>query len=392
MIESKKIVVLGSFQFPKGMASTTRIISYCKGMIAHGFKAEVYTFQWQSTDYPYPQEGYIEGIKYKYSHFWNIHKPFLYKNLIDRFFIYFNPIVDIIRSHRHEHIDYVFISFDCIPLLFLYVPVLRLFGLKLVYISDEFPPAIKKLKSKISKSDYVAYHIISHFIEKRVLMTNALKLFYNEIYSLPSHIMCSILDSDRFVNLSKNESDSEYLCYMGNMQLAKDNVDNIINAFSIIAKKYPKLTLRLYGTPSENDRRIIEQCIDNSGCKKQILFMGRADYEEVPTILYNAKILVTSQPDTKRAQGGFPTKMAEYMMSGVPMIVTDVGEISQYVQDGVNTFMVPPDSPELYAQKLMYVLDHPLICQEVASRALKYAQDNFSAEAIALLLIEFLKG
>lgn len=48
----------------------------------------------------------------------------------------------------------------------------------------------------------------------------------------------------------------KYMCYMGNMMLAKDNVDNIIRAFKRICDDFPDIDLYLYGTPSEKDKKL----------------------------------------------------------------------------------------------------------------------------------------
>ena len=124
----------------------------------------------------------------------------------------------------------------------------------------------------------------------------------------------------------------------------------------------------------------------------RVFIKGRVDYNKVPQILANATILVTSQPNTKRAEGGFPTKMGEYMMSHTPMIVTDVGEIHQYVQDGHTTYMVAPEDPEAYAEKLIYILDHPDEATHVAENAYAYAIKNFSAKEVTKDLLLFLKS
>ena len=122
----------------------------------------------------------------------------------------------------------------------------------------------------------------------------------------------------------------------------------------------------------------------------RVFIKGRVDYKEVPQILANATVLVTSQPNTKRAEGGFPTKMGEYMMSHTPMLVTDVGEIHEYVQDGITTFMVAPENPTAYAEKLIYILDHPDEATHVAENAYAYAIKNFSAKEVTKDLLHFL--
>ena len=102
-------------------------------------------------------------------------------------------------------------------------------------------------------------------------------------------------------------------------------------------------------------------------------------------------MLVTAQPNTKRAEGGFPTKMGEYMMTGVPMIVTDVGEITHYVTDKKDCYIVSPESPHEYAETLRYALTHKDESKQMAMRAYEKAYHNYSSKKVAEGLVGFLR-
>ena len=107
-------------------------------------------------------------------------------------------------------------------------------------------------------------------------------------------------------------------------------------------------------------------------------------------MLANAEVLVTSQPQTKRAEGGFPTKLAEYMMSKTVALVTNVGEIHKYVSDGDTVYMAPPCNPVEYATKLKYILHHKGEAQQVADKAYDFAIQHFSAKEVTIGMINFL--
>lgn len=79
-------------------------------------------------------------------------------------------------------------------------------------------------------------------------------------------------------------------------------------------------------------------------------------YTEVPTILNEADVLVSSQPDTVRASGGFPTKLGEYLMTAKPVLCTEVGEIAEYFVNKKEVYLAIPGSPEDFADKLSYIL------------------------------------
>lgn len=387
-----KIVVLCCYPFPEGMAPSVRILSYCKGLHENGVHPEIISFGGRFENDGYPQSGEIDGIPYRISHHWCMNKSRLHRVLIDKQLFLLKTIYYIIRTNQKEKIDYILLSFDSVGYLKLYVPILRFLGLKLIFIGDEYPEPIRKLKSEVPKRMLTQYKHLYRHIDARILMTKALQNFYDvNVCERPTHILCSILNTERFKNLAKIEQKRPYLCYMGNMMLAKDNVDNIIEAFSYVAEDFPDYDLLLYGTPSEIDRKTVENKISCTGMVGRVFIMGRANYSEVPQILTNAKILVTSQPITKRAEGGFPTKLAEYMMSRTPAIVTDVGEISEYVRDSDTVYMVPPCAPIAYSEKIRFIITHPEEAALVSERAYEYAMTNFEGKSVTSKLLTFLE-
>ena len=201
----------------------------------------------------------------------------------------------------------------------------------------------------------------------------------------------SILDEDRFLEEDTLESSkTDYLCYMGNKSLLKDNLDNIISAFYLIHKDFPSLQFHIYGPRIERVDSILMRQIVSLNLADRVLIKGQINYEQVPSVLKQAKVLVTSQPITKRAEGGFPTKMGEYMMCKRPMIVTNVGEIDKYVQNGVTAYMVPPCNPELYAEAIRYILTHPKESEQVAEKAYSMASHNYGCANVTKGLIQFL--
>ena len=388
-----KIGVLTYFPFPKGMAPTTRIIAYCKGLQQNGCKVEVFSCGWNPDNKNIPLKGRVEGVPYQNSHLWHTKYGKLFKVTIDKYLLHRNTIRNIKQSHLEEPFDVILIACDIIGILSTYIPKISKLGIKTVFIIDEYPPAIQALNNDVPQCWLESFKKIDTYFSGRVLMTQALCDYYNDkIRVLPSHIMCSILDEKRFESVIPMKSERNYLCYMGNLMLKKDDICTIILAFCEIKNEYPDLDLFLYGnesTPEES--QIIRTLISENNAQNRVFLKGRVDYEQVPSILAASTLLVTAQPNTKRAEGGFPTKMGEYMMTGVPMIVTDVGEISHYVTDKVDCYMVPPESPHEYAETLRYALNHEEESRQIAKRAYENAYSNYSSKKVGEGLVSFLK-
>ena len=390
---SNRIFVLCDYPFPEGMAPTNRILAYAKGLNGHDIKCEVLTFtpHIKNENEQMNLQGSIDGIVYHYSHAYNPKGNKFYRVFVDLRLFRIKAINLLLKETRKEKIDLVLISFDYPHHLLFFIPLLRLLNFKLAFIIDEFPSEIRKLKSKISLSYKIFYKIIHKAFSFRITMTNALKDFYNnEIVKKPTYILNSITDIDRFTGVVKPNSHSHNICYLGNMELAKDNVDNIIQAFMLICRKYEFIKLQLYGSPNKNDLNTISNLIKQKHLDDRVFLNGKVNYHEVPKILSEAYILVTSQPKTRRAQGGFPTKLGEYLMSGTPTVLTNVGEIGNYIKDGENAYLVEPSNPKQYADKLEFIINNYQTALNVAELGRQYIIDNFSCSKATLGLKDFL--
>ena len=386
------IGILCHYPFPEGMAPTTRIIAYSKGLCANGADVDVFSFVFLDKEEKTIINGKIGEVKYHLSPL--SHTSNHLTNAVKRYLLVkIKMIIDIYRVNKHNKFRCLLISFDRLSYMLFFVPILRLLGIRLVFIGDEFPPPIRALKSEVPKWQLIMYRYIFRFIDKRVLMTKKLEDFYNNKVSIkPTFLLNSIVDIERFTSITRQEVSRAYLCYMGNMQLAKDDVCTIIRAFNLLANDYPDIDLYLYGDPNEEDLAIVKSLIEQLNNEDRIFIKGRVQYNQVPQILCNATALLTAQPQTVRAQGGFPTKLGEYMMSKRPVVLTDVGEIRYYVQDNEDVLFVKPESPEDYSERIAYVLEHKDKMRQITENAYLLALNQYGNVAVTKSLLAFLEG
>ena len=71
--------------------------------------------------------------------------------------------------------------------------------------------------------------------------------------------------------------------------------------------------------------------------------------------------MALARPTNKQAEGGFPTKLGEYLATGNTVVVTNVGEIGEFLHDKVNAFVSDPDSPEKNFVKLFWIKIHIIL-------------------------------
>lgn len=389
-----RIGVIHIYNFPYGLAPTTRITAYCKGLVSSGHKVDILAFTPQEKGSAYPLRGECSGGNY--FHFSRMPK-FKIPLITGWSLIIYSALrllLHVYTEHKKEKYDAFILSFDePYQLKFFSYFLRRLKGVKIIAIADEYPIPIRKyLKDSLPERRILRYKDAYKHIHARILMTEKLRDFYDSQISIrPTLLLSTIVDVDRFVNVKRLQVERKYLCYMGNMELSKDNVDNIIKAFALVSDRFPDLDLYLYGAPTQSAHVYLSSIINDNKLGERVFLKGKASYIDVPCILSNATLLVSSQPDTKRAEGGFPTKLGEYFMTGVPTLLTDVGEISQYVTNRFNGYLVPPEQPVLYAQAIEYIMNNYDEALSVAQNAKQFILTNYSYHAAGRKIEEFVE-
>lgn len=241
-------------------------------------------------------------------------------------------------------------------------------------------------------TDFVFCNAIAK-VDVFAIMTNTLIEHYRKMAKQEakfSHIQMTV-DLQRFNNLTmSNLYKKPYIAFTGTFNNAKDGVDILIKAFGKIAKKYPELHLYLAGF-WHYDVPMQEKLIEDLNLKGRVSYIGILDKEQIPLFLYNSELLVLSRPDSHQAQGGFPTKLGEYLATGKPVCVTKVGEIPNYLQDNVNAFMADPGSVESFADAMDRALGNPVNANIVALRGKKVAETEFNLQIQSEKLFNFLQ-
>ncbi len=392
----KNIGILCGYPFPKGLAATNRIITYSKGLVEIGCNVKVYIYRPTEKKEDLKNlsaKGKFKGIEYEYSRNKHIRSLNKFLHGFEILIGVITTLYTIFRNHKHKKFDAILVSNDTPVILFLVNMLNKTLKIKTIFIFDEYPKPIRgKLKSKIPKLKQIAYRIALSSFDGFISISQNLIDFYLKIVrrEIRSFKMASIVNTEPFVKAIKDTSSPEYICYMGNLELSKDNIDNIIRAFSIIEEKWQGLDFYIFGKGSTSDMKFLQELIESLKLTHKVVLKGLVDFEKVPQIVKNAKILVSSQPDTLRAQGGFPTKLGEYLASGVPTLMTNVGEISIYIEDGVNAFIVEPNNPREYAKKLDFILSNYNQAEIVANEGQKLMIEKYDYIKQSKALLTFL--
>ncbi|OKH26160.1 glycosyl transferase family 1 [Hydrococcus rivularis NIES-593] len=106
-----------------------------------------------------------------------------------------------------------------------------------------------------------------------------------------------------------------------------------------------------------------------------LYFLGRIPHEDVPALLVNCDIhITTSEKETKGLT------ILEAFAAGIPAIAPRAGGISDSIQDGWNGFLYEPQNCDDFTKKLKQLIDDPNLRKIMGARGrdyiVEYSWDN----------------
>jgi glycosyltransferase involved in cell wall biosynthesis len=382
-MKSKQIVFLTKEPFPYGMAATNRIISYCKGFIENGCYCTVLCLKPTEIDeyiYNYKISGNYKGINFIYTP----NKTCKSKNFVIR---RVENLLGIIRAifkliklkfYNSEIIVINYTPYFSHALIFRIVTKL----IRIKYIKEENEhPYIRtrnyKILKKIRRKLYIKFYY--YLFDTVLLMTKNLIEFIKGHYKKISIIHVPMfVEFDRFDNFKK-KNDEEYIAYCGDMNNIKDGVNVLIEAFKDFNLQFPNFKLYLIGNSSDkNLLSSYKQKIKELELTEKVIFTGRISRDEIPSYLVNAELLVLPRPNSVQAQHGFPTKLGEYLATGNPVIVTEVGEINHYLKDKKSAYLIKPGSVNELQKALTYAIKNKEDSKIIGKNGKKVAERYFN--------------
>jgi len=240
-----------------------------------------------------------------------------------------------------------------------------------------------RLASKNIFSGFVFKHIHYHLFDGVLLITKKLIEYFQKNYPKKKiHHVPILVDAE---NLPQRENRSNKITYCGIFD--NDGVDTLIKAFQMVVKNFPQYQLQLIGM-AKKDRieKELRALVNQANLTDQVIFRGPQPHEVVGYELSKSALLVLARPESIQAQYGFPTKLAEYLITSNPVVVTSVGEIPDYLKDNKNAYLAVPGDVMTLSEKIQEALSFPLRAAKIGAEgrnaALAYFNNIYETKKI----------
>jgi glycosyltransferase involved in cell wall biosynthesis len=227
----------------------------------------------------------------------------------------------------------------------------------------------------IAISDYLRRHAVANGVQESAVLLAPV-----------------MTDTDEFRPLPGTVEPHPLVTYCGLLNQEKDGVVTLMAAFARVSAEMPDARLRLIGdwwraTRIPEFRSVSERL----GISDKVTFVGNVERADIPTLLSQSAVLVLARPWSPQAEAGMPTKVGEYLASGVPTVLTRTGEIGSFLEDGVSAYLVPPGDAAALAAAILRVLGDSVEAERVGRGGRQVAQRQFDYRVVGAQVAAFIE-
>ncbi|HEX7320876.1 MAG TPA: glycosyltransferase family 4 protein [bacterium] len=327
----------------------------------------------------------IDGVPvYRFRYFFKKYERLTHEeNAVDRlgrgplnlvlsfFYIIFGSlaILKLTRARRfdiaHVHWPFPHILFGLIARYFGRVKLFATFyGLEIRWLKKKFAPLVPFFSALINRC-HVVTAISNHTAAE---LKNIVR------YNIPV-IPFSVSTRSKTGAIT----DDKAIMFAGR-SVERKGADYLIKAFASIKNEIPHKLLIVGDGPERSSWEKLARGLDPS---HRIQFTGWISDREIGDCYRTCSFFVLPAVYDKHGDTeGLGVVMIEAMSYAKPVIASNVGGITDVVEDGVNGFLVPPAEVTALAQAIKKLALNPSLCQQMGRAAKKIIDDKFNWDRI----------
>lgn len=390
MNTEKSVYIVTFHPFPVGLAPTNRILCYARGLQGNGMPCKVVTMAFSDSlrgeycNIPYVcfSRGPQKNVSVRLFRFW-----FRLKSLLLGF-------TYCCRNIRRDDIIIIYSQMLMANLLFL--ALARWKRIRIYYELCEIPFYNQKIINRFYR--FITLRFFFPLFRGFIVISTELKLLAEKHKAKMAHIIKIpiMVDQDRFLTDSYTDMPDLYkerlfIFYAGAISEKKDGIVSSVKAYIQAQKQIKDALLYLIAGPPSPDLLEINELAVRHHMEDSILYVGNLRPEEVVGYLKHAVLFISNKKNTLQNRNGFSTKIGEVLISGIPVITTDVGELSLYLQDGISAYIVPSAQQEMISEKIVRAFTFPEERRRIATAGKKVAVQQFDSMVQGRRLVDFLR-
>lgn len=203
-----------------------------------------------------------------------------------------------------------------------------------------------------------------------------IKYYYDSITSAEWHIVQNPIDLKQF-DIKKSEIYD--LIYAGKIYKLKRLLNLVMAVGKLVEKGIRPKVIVAGGTLEKGYLKKIQNYITDKGIQELFQFTGPLAQSDLIDIIAKTKLMIV--PSFQETES---MVALEAMALGKPVIASNVGGLSETIDDRLTGVLVPPDDIEALAEAIGSLLDNNAERVRIGRAARKSVAQNYDPEMVAL--------
>lgn len=389
---SNNIYIFSTENLYKGnSAGSFRMMNYAKALSLAGCKTFFCSFQYENIDLLHKVNDHISyfGKEVK------AQRNGIFRQITLPLKI-FNSIRTLYTISKRISGEKVFLLYPStkISIEFFSIVYLKFIKKQKVFLETNEVRKFDNMFSKSKSSESVKRQLYLNVVRLKFIVNEFFKPYFDGLICISTNIenyykkknknilrvpiLCNDPQTNNNDNMIFNKPDKFFICFTGWVAIEKDNLDLFLKSLAEFKKSYSNFEFHLYGKINKVNEEIFNKIVMELKLQENVFYKDFVKQEELPLIIKKYHLLVIPRGYNLQNHYGFSTKLSEYIISGVPFLITDVSDNGKFIKDNINGFIVPPDNVEKMTEKLLYIIEnYNNIVPQIIFNAKKTALKNF---------------
>lgn len=152
----------------------------------------------------------------------------------------------------------------------------------------------------------------------------------------------------------------------------KYGINYLLKAFSLLVETVQDVELHIAGDGPQ--KKELVELTKSLGIEGQVKFYGFIEPNNMPAFF--SKLDVFCMPSIEESES-FGVAALEAQACGIPIVASAVGGLHETVIDTKTGYLVPPKDPQAIADKLLHLLCHQELRQQMGQKGREFVENHF---------------
>ncbi|MDO8568504.1 MAG: glycosyltransferase family 4 protein [Dehalococcoidales bacterium] len=229
----------------------------------------------------------------------------------------------------------------------------------------------------------------------RLLTQKAIEVGCRNVTAIPIIIDCDVFKPDPSARIETraklgiNESDI-VIGYAGSFW-SIEGLPFLLSAFAGLHAKYDNIKFVLVGGKNVPGSDDIPALARELNITDRVILVPQQPHDMMPKYLAAFDIACSPKIDCPENRAASPIKIHEYMAMGLPVVISQIGEVAEIIENGVDGFLVRPGDEAELAAVLERMVQDPDAGRKIGAKAREKILRNYTLGAALGAVEEALK-